>query len=128
MWCRTDFSRPESSRWSPDPGIAACGSTASSLRRRAKQRAQPQSLKELQQRMGELLPVARAEMESLYEQIAGSGFAVILSDTQGAVLSTITDPSLQREFRQAGLSLGALWDERHEGTNGIGTCLAEGCR
>src|SRR5580698_10565829 len=86
-----------------------------------------QSLKELQQQMGELLPVARAEMESLYEQIAGSGFAVILSDTQGAVLTTITDPSLQREFRQAGLSLGALWDERHEGTNGIGTCLAEGC-
>jgi len=32
------------------------------------------ALKELQQRMGELLPVARAEMESLYEQIAGSGF------------------------------------------------------
>ena len=85
-----------------------------------------QSLKELQQRMGELLPVARAEMESLYEQIAGSGFAVILSDTQGVVLTTITDPTLQREFRQAGLSLGALWDERHEGTNGIGTCLAEG--
>jgi sigma-54 dependent transcriptional regulator, acetoin dehydrogenase operon transcriptional activator AcoR len=86
----------------------------------------PQSVKELQQRMGELLGVARAEMESLYEQIAGSGFAVILSDTQGAVLSTITDPTLQREFRQAGLWLGALWDERHEGTNGIGTCLAEG--
>jgi transcriptional regulator of acetoin/glycerol metabolism len=86
-----------------------------------------QSLKELQQRMGELLPVARAEMESLYEQIAGSGFAVILSDTQGVVLTTITDPALQREFRHAGLTLGALWDERHEGTNGIGTCLAEGC-
>jgi transcriptional regulator of acetoin/glycerol metabolism len=86
-----------------------------------------QSIKELQQRMGELLPVARAEMESLYEQIAGSGFAVILSDTQGVVLTTITDPALQREFRQAGLTLGALWDERHEGTNGIGTCLAEAC-
>ncbi len=86
-----------------------------------------QSIKELQQGMGELLPVARAEMESLYEQIAGSGFAVILSDTRGAVLSTITDPTLQREFREAGLSIGALWDERHEGTNGIGTCLAEGC-
>jgi len=84
-----------------------------------------QSVKELQERLGELLPVARAEMESLYEQIAGSGFAVILADTQGAVLSTITDPSLGREFRHAGLALGALWDERHEGTNGIGTCLAE---
>jgi transcriptional regulator of acetoin/glycerol metabolism len=84
------------------------------------------ALKESQQRMGELLPVARAEMESLYEQIAGSGFAVILSDTQGVVLTTISDPTLQREFRHAGLLLGALWDERHEGTNGIGTCLAEG--
>ena len=87
----------------------------------------PQTVREAQQRMGELLRVARAEMESLYEQIAGSGFAVILSDTQGAVMSTITDPTLQREFRQAGLWHGALWDERHEGTNGIGTCLAEGC-
>jgi sigma-54 dependent transcriptional regulator, acetoin dehydrogenase operon transcriptional activator AcoR len=86
----------------------------------------PQTVKELQQRMGELMRAARAEMESLYEQIAGSGFAVILTDTQGAVLSTITDPTLQREFRLAGLWLGALWDERHEGTNGIGTCLAEG--
>ncbi|MEP6484384.1 MAG: sigma-54-dependent Fis family transcriptional regulator [Rudaea sp.] len=87
----------------------------------------PHTVREAQQRMGELLKVARAEMESLYDQIAGSGFAVILSDMQGAVMSTITDPTLQREFRQAGLWLGALWDERHEGTNGIGTCLAEGC-
>ena len=86
----------------------------------------PQFVRELQQRMGGLLHVARAEMESLYEQIAGSSFAVILSDNQGTVLSTITDPTLQREFRQAGLSVGAQWDERHEGTNGIGTCLAEG--
>ncbi|MBS0612557.1 MAG: sigma-54-dependent Fis family transcriptional regulator [Proteobacteria bacterium] len=85
-----------------------------------------QSVKELQQRMGGLLSVARAEMESLYEQIAGSGFAVILSDNQGAILSLITDPTLQREFRRAGLTIGTLWDERHEGTNGIGTCLAEG--
>src|ERR1700738_5213794 len=83
-----------------------------------------QSLRENQQRMGELLPVARAEMESLYEQIAGSGFAVILSDTQGVVLTTITDPSLQREFRQAGLSIGALWDDRHAGHHGTGTCVA----
>jgi len=86
-----------------------------------------QSVKDLQQRMGELLPVARAEMESLYEQIAGSGFAVVLSDAQGVLLSMITDPALQREFYKAGLALGASWDERHEGTNGIGTCLAEGC-
>ena len=57
------------------------------------------SVKESQQHLGSLLAVAQAEMESLYEQIAGSGFAVILSDTQGTVLSMITDPSLRREFR-----------------------------
>jgi transcriptional regulator of acetoin/glycerol metabolism len=85
-----------------------------------------QAVKESQQHLGPLLAVAQAEMESLYEQIAGSGFAVILSDTQGTVLNVITDPSVRRDFRQAGLCLGALWDERHEGTNGIGTCLAEG--
>ena len=53
-------------------------------------------------------------MESLYEQIAGSGFAVMLADTQGAVLSTVADPALQREFRHAGLSLGALWDKHQK--------------
>jgi transcriptional regulator of acetoin/glycerol metabolism len=86
----------------------------------------PVAVKEVQQRMGELLRVARAEMENLYEQISGSGFAVLLADTQGTLLSTITDPALQREFRQAGLCLGARWDERNEGTNGIGTAIAEG--
>jgi len=86
----------------------------------------PQAVRESQQQLGGFLPVAQAEMESLYEQIAGSGFAVILSDRHGTVLSVITDPSVRREFRQAGLCLGAVWDERHEATNGIGTCLVEG--
>ncbi|MBX6421538.1 MAG: sigma-54-dependent Fis family transcriptional regulator [Nevskia sp.] len=83
------------------------------------------SLKERQQRLGEMLRVAHAEMENLYEQIAGSGYAVILTDGEGTILSAITDPLLKREFRRAGLWLGAVWDERHEGTNGIGTCIAE---
>jgi transcriptional regulator of acetoin/glycerol metabolism len=82
-------------------------------------------LRERQQHMGELLNVARAEMESLYDQISGSGYAVILGDADATILHTIADPTLKREFRHAGLWLGALWDERHEGTNGLGTCIAE---
>src|SRR6185312_12077018 len=82
-------------------------------------------LRERQQKLGELLGVARAEMESLYDQIAGSGYAVILADADATILSTITDPTLKREFRHAGLWHGALWDEPHEGTNGLGTCVAE---
>ncbi|HEX5487968.1 MAG TPA: sigma-54-dependent Fis family transcriptional regulator [Rhodanobacteraceae bacterium] len=83
-------------------------------------------LRECQQQFGGVLTVASCEMENLYELIAGTGYAVILSDASGTVLNAITDPALKREFRQSGLWLGALWDERHEGTNGIGTCLAEG--
>ncbi|HJT98612.1 MAG TPA: sigma-54-dependent Fis family transcriptional regulator [Rhodanobacteraceae bacterium] len=82
-------------------------------------------LRERQQKLGELLGIARAEMESLYDQIAGSGYAVILADSDATILSTITDPTLKREFRHAGLWHGALWDEPHEGTNGLGTCVAE---
>jgi len=83
------------------------------------------SLIERQQRFGELLNVARAEMENLYEQIAGSGYAVILCDAEAAILGAITDPTLKREFRKAGLRAGAIWSERYEGTNGMGTCVAE---
>jgi sigma-54 dependent transcriptional regulator, acetoin dehydrogenase operon transcriptional activator AcoR len=82
-------------------------------------------LRERQQKLGELLGIARAEMENLYDQIAGSGYAVILADADATILSTITDPTLKREFRNAGLWHGALWDEPHEGTNGLGTCVAE---
>ena len=82
-------------------------------------------LRERQQKLGELLGIARAEMESLYDQIAGSGYAVILADADATILSTITDPTLKREFRHAGLWHGALWDEPHEGTNGLGTCVVE---
>lgn len=82
-------------------------------------------LRERQEELGGLLRVARFEMENLYELIAGTGYAVILSDAEGTILSTILDPNLKREFQRIGLWLGARWDERREGTNGIGTCLAE---
>ncbi len=82
-------------------------------------------LRESQQRLGDVFSVAHCEIENLYELIAGTGYAVVLSDANGAILDAIADPTLKREFRQSGFWLGALWDERHEGTNGVGTCLAE---
>lgn len=82
-------------------------------------------LRERQQALGALLPVANRELENLYELIAGTGYVVALADVDGTVLNAIADPRLKGAFRNAGLWLGAVWDERHEGTNGIGTCLAE---
>lgn len=82
-------------------------------------------IKDLQVEHDELVQIARAEMDSLYEQISGSGYALLLADTSGVILCEKVDPSLRRMFVQAGLIVGAQWSEEREGTNGIGTCAAE---
>jgi sigma-54 dependent transcriptional regulator, acetoin dehydrogenase operon transcriptional activator AcoR len=82
-------------------------------------------IKDLQAEHDELVQIARAEMDSLYEQIAGSGYALLLADTSGVILCEKIDPTLKRMFVQAGLIVGAEWSEQREGTNGIGTCAAE---
>ncbi len=82
-------------------------------------------IKDLQAQHDELVQIARAEMDALYEQISGSGYALLLADTSGVILCEKIDPSLKRMFAQAGLIVGAEWSEQREGTNGIGTCAAE---
>ncbi len=82
-------------------------------------------LKDLQAQDDELVEIARAEMDSLYEQISGSGYALLLANTEGVILCERADPALQGMFGRAGLIVGADWSERCEGTNGIGTCAAE---
>ncbi|HKQ15889.1 MAG TPA: sigma-54-dependent Fis family transcriptional regulator [Steroidobacteraceae bacterium] len=73
----------------------------------------------------ELLQVASAEIDWLYEYIAESGYALVLTDATGIVLYEKTDATLAKTFRASGLVIGADWSERREGTNGIGTCIAE---
>jgi len=82
-------------------------------------------VRELQTEHEELVQIARAEMDALYEQIAGSGYALLLADTEGVILCEKVDPTLRSMFVRAGLIVGAEWSERREGTNGIGTCAAE---
>ncbi len=82
-------------------------------------------IKDLQAEHDELVQIARAEMDALYEQISGSGYALLLADTAGVILCEKIDPTLKRMFIQAGLIVGAEWSEKREGTNGIGTCAAE---
>jgi transcriptional regulator of acetoin/glycerol metabolism len=82
-------------------------------------------LKYLQAEHEELVQIARAEMDSLYDQIAGSGYALLLADTAGVILCEKIDPGLKKMFVAAGLMVGAEWSEQREGTNGIGTCAAD---
>ena len=73
----------------------------------------------------DLLAIATAEIDRLYDQIAGSGYALLLTDASGIILYEKADPTLRDVFRSAGLVPGADWSERSRGTNGMGTCLAE---
>jgi sigma-54 dependent transcriptional regulator, acetoin dehydrogenase operon transcriptional activator AcoR len=72
----------------------------------------------------QLIQIASAEMDSLYEQIRGSGYALLLTDASGVILCEKIDATLKTLFRSAGLLIGADWSELHEGTNGIGTCIS----
>ncbi|TCO80974.1 transcriptional regulator of acetoin/glycerol metabolism [Plasticicumulans lactativorans] len=77
------------------------------------------------ERVRDMLEIAQVEMDNLHQQIASSGSAIILTDAEGVILNCVTSPGMSRLFRRAGLWQGAHWDEEHEGTNGIGTCVIE---
>ncbi len=83
------------------------------------------ALKDRQTQHDELVHVASAEMDSLYDQISGTGYALLLTDASGIILCSKLDPTLDKSFRAAGLVVGADWSERCEGTNGMGTCIIE---
>ncbi|MFA9461181.1 sigma-54-dependent Fis family transcriptional regulator [Thiohalorhabdus sp. Cl-TMA] len=82
-------------------------------------------LRARQERLQTLLEISKVEMNNLYQQVAASGYAIILSDAEGVVLHQVSDPELSRTVCSRGLRPGAVWSERFEGTNGIGTCLFE---
>ncbi len=82
-------------------------------------------LKDLYTEHEELIEIAQAEMDSLYEQISESGYALLLANTEGVILAERVDPTLLKMFDAAGLTIGAEWSEQREGTNGIGTCVKE---
>jgi transcriptional regulator of acetoin/glycerol metabolism len=82
-------------------------------------------LKQRQERFCDLSQIARTEMTNLYQQVAGSGYAILLTDNEGVVLNYVGDPMFTGTASQASLQTGAVWTEKTQGTNGMGTCLVE---
>jgi transcriptional regulator of acetoin/glycerol metabolism len=83
------------------------------------------ALRHLRSRFQGFLRLAEPEMINLRSSLKGSGYALILTDDHGVILNHLTSDSVEHEFREAGLWLGANWGESSLGTNGIGTCIAE---
>ena len=82
-------------------------------------------LQERLHRYERLLDIARLEMTDLYQQLAGSGHAIMLTDRDGILLNFIGDPQFTDAAAHTGMHLGAVWSESAQGTNGMGTCLVE---
>ncbi|MDQ0473391.1 sigma-54-dependent Fis family transcriptional regulator [Labrys wisconsinensis] len=83
-------------------------------------------LREHQDAMDEFLHTARYGVETLYRQVAGLGYVLLLTDAKGVTVDFIGDPTFDNNLMRAGLYLGADWNERHAGTCAVGTCIATG--
>lgn len=74
---------------------------------------------------GELLAVAAPVLGSLFSTLGRAGCGIFLADLNGVVLESRCTAGDGALFDAFSLMPGARWSEATEGTNGIGTCLAE---
>ncbi len=87
----------------------------------------PQHLvREHRERIDDFLRIARHGLEALYQQVAGMGYCVLLTDARGVTVDFIGDLHIDASLRKAGLYLGSDWSEQHAGTCGVGTAIATG--
>ena len=84
-----------------------------------------QQLQQRRSRLARLGQVAELEMANLCQQLAGSGYAIMLADHDGVLLHFCGDPAFTGAAAATGMMAGAVWSEQAQGTNGLGTCLVE---
>jgi DNA-binding CsgD family transcriptional regulator len=82
-------------------------------------------LKEFRGPIEELVAAAREENDHLYAIVGKVGYGVFLASPDGIVVDYRGDQARADEFKYWGIWGGGVWSETVEGTNGIGTCIAE---
>jgi AraC-like DNA-binding protein len=68
---------------------------------------------------------AQEEIDRLYAVLRQHGYVVLLCNRQGVAIYHRGDETKASEFKHWGIWVGGVWSEEAEGTNGIGTCIAE---
>jgi transcriptional regulator of acetoin/glycerol metabolism/AraC-like DNA-binding protein len=77
--------------------------------------------------IGNVVLAAQAELDRLHKIVGEAGYVTLFCDTNGVAIEHRGRSERSAEFRYWGTWLGGVWSEATEGTNGIGTCIAE-CR
>jgi transcriptional regulator of acetoin/glycerol metabolism len=73
----------------------------------------------------EMIRAAGPGLDQLFLAVGGVGCCVVLADDAGVSLERRGAAVDDRDFVDWGLWTGTVWSEGQEGTNAIGTCLAE---
>ena len=68
-----------------------------------------EKLREHQDHIDELMQTARFGLETLYKEIVGQNYVVLLTDSTGVTVDYIGDPYKDDELKKAGLYLGSEW-------------------
>ncbi|MDF1803750.1 GAF domain-containing protein [Thalassovita sp.] len=91
----------------------------------APERLEMQDVAQRRDAMGVFLSLANPQLDQLFRMVGNTGCCVLLTDAEGVVLEQRCSDADRAVFQSWGLWSGAVWSEQAEGTNGIGTCLAE---
>jgi transcriptional regulator of acetoin/glycerol metabolism/AraC-like DNA-binding protein len=82
-------------------------------------------LKETREPLDELILSAQEELDRLYNVVRAAGYAILFCDSAGVAVEHRGEDTDAGQFKYWGTWLGGVWSEALEGTNGIGTCIAE---
>ena len=94
--------------------------------RRKPERLDQAALAEARSRAGQMIQLANPVLDELFRAVGGMGACALLADEAGVPVDRRGTRADDVVFDDWGLWLGAIWSEEMEGTNGIGTCIAEG--
>jgi AraC-like DNA-binding protein len=75
--------------------------------------------------VGKAIVYAQEEVDRLYAIVRQEGYVVLLCNTDGIAIHHRGDETQAEQFKERGIWVGGVWSEGVEGTNGIGTCIAE---
>lgn len=82
-------------------------------------------LKVFREPLEKILAQAQDEIDRLYAIVRPHAYVVLLCNRDGVAVHHRGDESNADEFKRWGIWVGGVWSEQMEGTNGIGTCIAD---
>jgi AraC-like DNA-binding protein len=82
-------------------------------------------LKDHQERAKAITFTAREELDQLFRISSPAGYVALLSNEHGIVVDHRVEEAPPSRFANWGNSIGGIWSEEAEGTNGTGTCVVE---